>query len=85
MDDVGSPAALVQELQGGFAEEGEPGGVVGGAVEMAPVEEVVIGVRVDEVAPPAVHETEPHRRVYRPAVPGHPQVGQATHSPKIWS
>ena len=75
MDDVGSPAGLVHELQGGLAEEGEPGGVVGVAVEVPAVEEVVRRVRVDEVAAPAVHEPEPHRGVHRPAVPGHPQIG----------
>src|SRR6266581_2898540 len=70
MDDVRPLAGLEHELHGRLAEEREAGRVVLIAVVAAALEEAVGRVRLDEIALPAVHETEPHRAVHRPAVPG---------------
>ena len=39
-------------------------------------------MRLEEEAPPAVHEPEPHRAVHEPVVPGHPQVGIGDREPE---
>ena len=74
VDHLGPLAGLPHELQGRLGQEREPGRIIRRAVQVAPAEELVRAVRVDEEALPAVHEPEPHRAVHGPAVPGHPQV-----------
>jgi hypothetical protein len=56
VDDVGPLASLVEELDGGFAEEGEALGLVGKAVEGAAIEEAIVVVRLDEEALAAMDE-----------------------------
>ena len=73
MDDRRPTVRLQQKLHRGLGEEGESGHVINRAVEVTPVEEVVLRVRFYEVAPPPVDEPEPDGTVNEPAVPGHPQ------------
>ena len=74
MDDLRLAVRLQQELHRGLGEEGESGHIVNQAVEVTPLEEVVLRVRVDEVAPPTVDKPEPDGAVNEPAIPGHPQI-----------
>jgi len=73
VDDVGPLASLVEELDGGFAEEGEALGLVGKAVEGAAIEEAIVVVRLDEEALAAMDEAEPHGAVHLAIGPGDTQ------------
>src|SRR5664279_6290491 len=72
MDDLGTTVCAQHELQSRLREKGKPRGVVVEPVQLTAIEEFILGVRVDEKAPPAVNEAEPHRAVDESAVPGDP-------------
>ncbi len=74
VNDVRVLVALEHELQRGPAEEGEPLVVIHLPVEGAAVEEVVVGMRLDEEALAAVHEAEIDAAMHGVVVPRHPQV-----------
>src|ERR1019366_9020227 len=66
--------ALEHELQGGLAKESEPLVVIHLPVERAAVEEVMVGMRLDEKALAAMHEAEIDAAMHGVIVPRHPQV-----------
>jgi len=59
VEDVGPLAGLEEELERRLGEEGEPHVLVREAVVRAPLEEVIVGVRLNEEALAAVHEAKP--------------------------
>ncbi|OQB89622.1 MAG: hypothetical protein BWX86_02415 [Verrucomicrobia bacterium ADurb.Bin122] len=74
VDHVGVFAGFQHELQRGFAEEGETLVVVVVPVVNAPVEEILLRVRLDEEALPSMHEAEVHGAMHGALVPRHPQI-----------
>ena len=74
VDDVRPLVALEQELHRRLAEEGKAQRIVLKAVEGTAEKEVVLTVRLDEVALAALHEAEPDRARHARTMPGHPQV-----------
>jgi len=77
MDDVGAAIILEQKLQRRLAEKREPAHIVREAIKMAAIEEIVLGMGLDEEAFAAVNEAEPHRAMNSAVVPGHPQIFHA--------
>lgn len=67
-------AALEHELQRGATKESEALVVVHLTVERAAVEKIMLVVRINEVALPAIHKTEEDRAMDRAAIPRHPQI-----------
>ena len=74
VDDVRVLAGLPQEFDRGPGKEGEALHIVVEAVDAAAVEEVVMGVRLDEEALAPMHEAEEDGAVDGPLEPGHPEV-----------
>ncbi len=74
MDDVRVLAGLPQKLHGRAREEGEAQDVVLVSVDRPAVEEVVLGVGLDEEALAVVDEAEIDGAVDGPLVPGDPEV-----------
>ncbi len=74
VNDVRVLVALEHELQRGPAEESEPLVVIRLPVERAAVEEVLVGMRLDEEALAAVHEAEIDAAMDGVVIPRHPQV-----------
>ena len=77
MNDVGVFVALEHELQRRLAEERKALVVVALPVKRAAMEEVLVGVRLDEEALSPVHEAEIDAAVHRAAIPRHPEVLEA--------
>src|ERR1035441_7020543 len=72
VNDVRVLVALEHELQGGLDRKSEPLVVIHLPVERAAVEEVMVGMRLDEEALAAMHEAEIDTAMHGVLVPRHP-------------
>ena len=74
MNDVGTLVGFQHELESRLGKEGHPHMFVGITIVGAALEKIILRVRIDKIAFPAMHKAEPDRARNSAAVPGYPQV-----------